>query len=226
MRTERRILDFDIENRPLSYWVVDRPTAEITSITSAWVGDHDSIEVLLLAPPCFHKGHEERCPEWPPGVIDQASMLLRFKERYDQADIVTGHYIRRHDLPIINGALYDWNLPLLDAKLTVDTKLDMFKKADIPATQEFLLELLDPQCPLGIPLEKYHMTQRMWREANRLTPAGVAFTKRRVSTDVHAHWHMREAMLEHSMLRGPRMWNPGGGHSEVTVGRLASGEAK
>lgn len=201
-----RILDFDIENRPLSYWQPDRPTAEITSIASMWVGEHDSIEVLLL------------------GEMTQAEMLARFVERYEQADIVTGHYILRHDLPIINAMLYEQHMPLLGSKLASDTKLHMFTKADMPATQEFLLEHLDPQCPLGITLEKYHMTQPMWREANRLTPEGLALTKRRVSTDVHAHSHMREAMLERGWLGRPHVWNPGGG--EVLTGRGISGEAK
>jgi hypothetical protein len=225
-RRPLRILDFDIENRPLSYWMPDRPTAQITSIASAWIGDHDSIDVLLLAPPCYHKGHEDVCPDWPKGMMGLPALLTRFVERYNQADMVTGHYIRKHDLPIINGALYDNSLPLLGPKLTSDTKLDMMKKADIPATQEFLLELLDPQCPIAIPLEKHHMSQRTWREANVLSRSGIESTRTRVSTDVHAHWHMRDAMLERGMLRAPRMWDPGGGFSEVSVGRNASGESK
>lgn len=185
-----RILDFDIENRPLSYWVPDRPTADITSIASMWVGDHESIEVLLL------------------GELTTEEMLERFVARYNEADIVTGHYITRHDLPIINGQLYDLDLPLLGPKMASDTKTHMaFKKADIPATQEFLLELLDPQCPLGIQLEKVHMTQRDWREANRLTPEGLEKTRRRVATDVHAHVHMRDSMLERGWLGAPKVWS-------------------
>lgn len=205
-----RILDFDIENRPLTYWVPDRPTAEITSIASLWIVNgqvqHDSIQVLAL------------------GEMTLPEMLSLFSERYREADLVTGHYIRRHDLPIINAMLYEMDMPLLDSKLTSDTKLDMFSKADLPATQEFLLEHLDPRCPLGIPLEKYHMTQPMWREANRLTPKGIALTKRRVSTDIHAHAHLRESMLSRGWLSGPRMWNSGGG--EVVGNRISIGEAK
>ena len=225
-RRQLRILDFDIENRPLSYWAPDMPTADITSIASAWRGDHDSMEVLLLAPPCWHKGHEESCPEMPPFLVSTREMLLRFKARYDEADMVTGHYIRKHDLPIINGALYDEGLPLLGPKLTSDTKLDMMKKADIPATQEFLLELLDPQCNIGIPLIKYHMSQRTWREANRLTRKGTEQTRIRVQNDVHAHEHMRDEMIRREMLRGPKMWNPGGGPSGVGTGRTESSESK
>jgi hypothetical protein len=203
-----RILDFDIENRPLTYWVPDMPTADITAIAWMWVGDHDTLTVRAL------------------GEVSQRTILEDFVEAYSQADIVTGHYIRRHDLPIINGALYEHDLPLLTPKMTSDTKLDMFKKADLPATQEFLLELLDPKCPLGITLEKYHMSQGMWREANRLTTDGIAETKRRVMSDVHAHSHMREAMLQRGWLRRPSVWYPGGGVSEVSIGRVQSGESK
>lgn len=185
-----KVLDFDIENRPLSYWVPDRPTADITAIASAWVGDHDSMEVLLL------------------GEVTTEEMLARFVERYNEADLVTGHYIRRHDLPIINGALYDMDLPLLSEKMVCDTKVDMFKKADVPATQEHLLDVLEPRCPIGIPIVKHHMSQKAWREANRLTTAGLEKTRVRVSTDVHAHEHLRDAMLMRGWLNAPRMWRP------------------
>ncbi len=205
-----RILDLDIENRPESYWVPDMPTARITAIASAWVGDHDSMRVDAIT---AGGGYEE---------YDR--MLLNFVERYNKADMVTGHYISRHDLPIINGALYDRGLPLLGSKLYCDTRTHMMKKGDLPATQEWLLELLDPQCPIGIPLVKYHMSQRMWRDANFLTPEGVKQTIVRVSTDVHAHEHMRQSMLDLGYLRAPQTWNPGGG--EVLAGRTATGEAK
>jgi hypothetical protein len=33
---------------------------------------------------------------------------------YNAADIVTGHYIKKFDLPILNGALFEHGLPLLD----------------------------------------------------------------------------------------------------------------
>lgn len=219
-----RILDFDIENRPLSYWQPDRPTADITSIAWMWAGDHDSLDCRLLAPYCYHKGHEEHCPDWPDKMVTQRQMLLDFSEVIAQADIVTGHYITRHDLPIINGALYEHDLPLLSSIRASDTKVHMFTKADVPATQEWLIEQLDPQCPLGITLEKFHMTQTMWREANRLTPTGVALTKHRVMSDVHAHSHMRDAMLERGWLGWPTIWSSGGG--DVIEGRVSTGESK
>ena len=197
-----RVLDFDIENRPLSYWQPDRPTAEITSIASCWTDDLGSVEVLLLAPPCIHCGGGW-CVEMGPSVMSQRDMLARFVERYNEADMVTGHYIRAHDLPIINGALIEQGMPTLTEKMTSDSKLDMVKKADIPATQEYLLE------QLGVPgMQKFHMSQTKWREANRLTPKGLQLTYDRVSSDIVGHIAMRAEMLKRGLLTGPRMWRP------------------
>lgn len=178
-----KILDFDIENRPLSYWA-DRPTAEITAIASCWTNDLGSMQVDLL------------------GELSLKEVLQRFVERYNEADIVTGHYIRRHDLPIINGALLEQGLPQLSSKVTCDTKEDMYKKGDIPASQEYLLALFN------LPIGKKHMTQVDWREANRLTERGLQETKERVESDVYGHMIMRAKMLELNLLKGPRPWKP------------------
>jgi hypothetical protein len=198
-----RILDFDIENRPLSYWIPDRPTAEITAIASCWTDDLSSMEVWLLT----------RDDDGPRDVME------RLLVRYAEADMVTGHYIRKHDLPIMNGALYEMDMPLLGPKLTCDTKLDMFVKADVPATQEFLLDTLDVRDVYGNPVRKYHMSQSDWREANRLTAAGVEKTRARVQSDVFGHIALRVAMLARGMLQAPRMWNPGGATAHATAGR-------
>ena len=195
-----RILDFDIENRPLSYWVPDMPTAEITAIASCWSDDLASMQVDLLRD------------------LSGVDILVRFCDRYNQADMVTGHYIRRHDLPIINAMLMENRLPLLGDKLTCDTKMDMMRKADLPATQEFLLETLDVRDVMGRPVRKFHMSQTDWREANRLTSAGLAKTRERVTSDVFAHMQLRLKMVELGMLRAPSVWHPGGG-SVPTPGR-------
>ena len=184
IRRGTRWLDFDIENRPLSYWVPDRPTAEITSIAWAWAAHPQRVECVLL------------------GRDNPRDMLERFVEVYNAADGVTGHYIKRHDLPIINGALMEMGLPTLGPKLTQDTKLDMVRKADIPATQEFLAEML------GVKAAKYHMTQTKWREANRLSPEGLALTEKRVTDDVRQHMKLRVAMLKAGLLKAPRVWRP------------------
>lgn len=178
-----KILSFDIENRPLSYWIPDRPTADITAIAWGWVGSR-KIRFAGL------------------GQDDQAVMLQAFVRDYNKADMVTGHYIRKHDLPIINGALIELGLPMLTEKMTQDTKLDLVRWKDIPASQEYLLDML------AIADRKVTMSQADWREANRLTPEGVALTKKRVVSDVRQHQKMRAALLERGLLKGPKVWRP------------------
>lgn len=195
-----RILHFDIENRPLSYWYDGNPTAEVTAIASCWADDPLSMEVTLLSIPCRHHGWA--CKDMQPYEMDGIGILKRFVRRYREADMVSGHYVRRHDLPIINGALMEHGMDLLGEKMVSDTKVDMPKKSDIPANQEYLLELFRLQ------EQKYHMSQVKWREANRLTPEGLAETYSRVSSDVRGHILLRQEMLKRGLLRRPRMWDP------------------
>jgi len=177
-----RILDFDIENRPLSYWVPDRPTAEITAIAACWVDDPSVMFCWLL------------------GRDDPKVMLENFARLYDEAGMVTGHYIKKHDLSIINGALIEYGLPALSPKLAQDTKLDLVKRGDLPASQENLADLM------GVKDRKLHMTQAMWREANRLTPDGLSLTEARVTADVRQHIKLRAALLRAGLLNPPRVW--------------------
>jgi len=183
-RFRLRILDFDIENRPLAYLGQGFTTAEVTAIAWGWMGDPKSITVRLL------------------GVHDPGAMLDDFRNVYDQADIVTGHFIRAHDLPIINAALMEAGLPLLDQKLTVDTKLDMVKRKDLSGSQENLAAMF------GLPEKKAHMSNTKWREANRLTPDGLKLTEQRAKSDVRQHMAMYKHMLERGMLKAPRVWRP------------------
>ena len=185
-----RVLDFDIENRPLSYWIPDRPTAEITSIAACWVGQPKTTQVWLLRPAMTNAEHRAQ----------MQVMLTGFKAMYDLADMVTGHYITRHDLPIINASLIEWGLPILEPKLAQDTKTQLVKFADIPKTQENLSDLM------GLFEKKVHMKQSMWREANRLTVEGLAATEKRVRGDVVQHQKLRKALIERGLLTPPKVW--------------------
>ena len=178
-----KILDFDIENRPLTYWFGDVTTAEITAIAASW-SHQKTVKVWLLP----HTSHEQ--------------MLTEFVQMYDEADMVTGHYIRRHDLPTINSALLLNGMSPLGSKLTCDTKEDLVRKRSLPASQEALADLL------GIPLGKPGMSQAMWREANRLTEAGLKLVKERVVGDVRQHKQLREALVAAGLLHTPKVWHP------------------
>lgn len=178
-----RILDFDIENRPLSYLGMDFTTAEITAIGAQFTDE-----------PAGYV--------WALGEDTAEDMLLGFKVLYDAADIVTGHYIKHHDLPIINGALLELGLPGLGAKLVTDTKVDLKIFKGISKSQESLGGMF------GLIAPKVQMDQTKWRAANRLTPEGIALTKERVLGDVIQHMELRVALIEAGVLRTPEIWKP------------------
>lgn len=176
----RRVLDFDIENRPLSYLGQDFTTAEITAIAASF-GPREPMHCWLL------------------GIHEPVEILEEFRALYDQADMVTGHYIRNHDLPIINGAMLEYGLKPLGPKLTSDTKNDLVASKGVSRSQESISEML------GIELPKIGMSQGMWRSANRLERLDL--TERRVTGDVRQHQAMRAKLLELEMLKPPKLWS-------------------
>ncbi len=178
-----KVLDFDIENRPLSYWYDGNCTAEVTAIAWSWIGS-DEVECVLL------------------GELSVRQMLEKFLLVYDKADMVTGHYIRRHDLPIINGALMELKMPTLTAKLSHDTKNDLIKRDGLSMSQESLSAMY------GLDSAKHHMTQQAWRDANRLTPEGLKLTRKRVKDDVVQHKELYATLKKHNVLKPPRVWRP------------------
>lgn len=137
------------------------------------------------------------------GVDTAEEMLEDIYDRICRADLVTGHFIRRHDLPKINGALLEYGMFPLPEKLTCDTKLDLMKHGgEISASQENLCQMF------GIKAPKAHMSNSMWREANRLTPAGLKLTAERAMGDVLQHMALRKELLKRDLLAPPRMWRP------------------
>jgi len=177
------ILDFDIENRPLSYLGNDFTTGEITAIAWQWTSAHKPTWVALG----FHKPQE---------------MIQYFLDFYNRADVVTGHYILKHDLPAINAMCLEYGFPPLGEKLVSDTKIHLKNHKLVSASQESLAAML------GDPFPKVHMTQQDWREANRLTPSGIAATIKRVTGDVKQHMWLRAKLVELDMLKPPVFWRP------------------
>lgn len=182
-----RILDFDIENRPLTYGGMDFTFADITAIAAGWVGQR-KVHAWFV--------------RYDEDGSSQREMLTGFLDLYNQADIVTGHYVRGHDLPHINAGLMEHRLGVLGKKLVSDTKVDLMKRKGISASQESLSDML------GVRATKYHMTQDKWRSANRLRPIGIAEARRRVVGDIRQHKLMRLEMLADGILRPPSIWTP------------------
>lgn len=182
-----RILDFDLENRPLSYLGQDFTTGDITAIAWSWADEQDVH--------CRLQTKDDRT---------RARMMKAFVKAYDAADMVTGHFIRGYDLPVINGALMELGMRPLSDKLTCDTKGDLKKRKYISASQENLGAMLGLEAP------KVTMNTPLWREANRLTPRGIELTRERCVGDVIQHKQLRLRMLELGMLTGPKVWRGGG----------------
>ena len=180
-----RVLDFDIENRPLSYLGSDFTTAEVTAIAWAWDGPNEPVTVCLL------------------GEESLADILDKFVEEYNFADLVTGHYIRGHDLPMINGALMEFGLPALQDKLVCDTKIDLLRSKGISLSQESLGAMFH------LDHDKVQMNQFKWRAANRLTPEGLAYVRERVAGDVRQHIALRKELLARGYLGPARVWKSG-----------------
>ncbi len=185
---ERIIVDFDIEMRPLGWYGGDFVHTEPTAIGYLYLngpkaGQRDAL-VLTKA-----KGSME-------------SMLRKFRMVYDEADMLTGHYIRGFDLPRLQAAYIEFEEELLGPKLTHDTKLDLIRFSGMSKSQMNIGSLFHTEAP------KVNMTMGDWRDANRLTPTGIDKTIGRVLGDVEQHSEMRRAMLDAGILGPPKMWYP------------------
>ena len=189
--TGLRILDFDVECRPIAWYGGEFVTKQPTGIAWKFIGEPGRPTVAVIG-----ESYDTR------RVLDEErAMLELFREAFDAADLVTGHYIRGHDLPTLIGALLRLGLPLLGSKLTQDTKLDLMQTSGMSQSQENLgamFELNHPKIP---------MDTALWGEANMLLPEGIAATRRRVVGDVEQHIELRERLLELEVLGPPRMWN-------------------
>lgn len=181
--TAPRLLDFDFENRPLSYLGGDFTTPEIT--VAAWK--------MLPRGDLF-------CVWQPEHTV--RDMLLAFVNAYDEADIVTGHNIIRHDLRLANAMLLELGLSPLGPKLVSDTYAHLKKRSPGFASQENLAAMLGVRAP------KVRMSSHAWRDANRMTPEAVIRATDRAVGDVKQHIQLRARLLELGWLHGPRRWQP------------------
>lgn len=187
---QMRVLDFDVEARPLHWISGDYVSKEITALAWAWCDTPEAVTCYLL------------------GEHDPVFMLKAFCAEYAKADMVTGHYIRGYDLPMVNGALTEYGLPVLGDKLSQDTKIDLVRRAGLSGSQENIGAMLHLHHP------KVKMDQAKWRDANRLTAAGRALARERVTGDVRQHIEMRARLLELGYLGNPKLWKSGSAEVE------------
>lgn len=188
-----RILDFDCECRPMAYYGGDFCTKEITAIAWKFTGDN-RVRHWLLSPSETWVEHQEK----------KRRGLEKFLKSYRDADIVTGHYIRGFDLPLINAACIDLKLPPLPAKHAHDTKGDLIRMGGISKSQENLAAHFDE-----LTHSKETMNTALWERANSLVTEGRRESKRRVVGDVVQHEEFRKVLLDRGALMPPKQWTAG-----------------
>lgn len=189
---DARVLHFDCECRPMAWYGGDFVTKQPTAISWKFLGERTDPYVAFIG-----SSHE------PDNLDDEETEMIElFRFAYDQADIVTGHYIRGFDLPLLDGACMRLDLPLLGEKITSDTKLDFAKAQGISKSQENLGEMFDLEHP------KIPMGTAKWFESNKLTTKGIEYTIERVVGDVLQHIDLRNEMLDRRLLRAPVVWSP------------------
>ena len=183
------VLDFDIETRRVGFHSAGRfapDGCEPVIIAAAFEGDE---------PEVFGLGTRWR-------EKDARRIATRFRELYDCADIVTGHYITKFDLPILNGAMLEWGLPPLGRKVVLDTKTHLVDIQGMSKSQENLSALLDLEA------SKFHMNDQWWRQVARLTPEGLQLAETRVYDDVLQHQQLVEALNADGWLKPAELWRP------------------
>jgi DNA polymerase elongation subunit (family B) len=179
-----RILDFDTECRPLHYseW---RDESQITALAWGWV-DEPRVHHRLLAQ----------------DLSNEREILAQFLEVYREADMVTGHYLVRHDLPLINDHCMRFGWGLLQPKRVQDTKTLLPRVKGLGLSQENLGTLYE------LDKKKHRMNGRRWAMANTLTAEGMEEARKRVVADVRQHKELRRVLLDHGYLKVPKTWTP------------------
>lgn len=195
---EQRVLDFDLECRPIAWYGGDWVTKQPTAIAWKFVGEDGPVQCANIGDSLDSRNVYD----------EEVEMLEAFRWAYDQADVVTGHFIRGFDLPLINGRLMRHGRPMLAPKLAQDTKGDLATAHGMSKSQENLGAMFETAHP------KVGMNTTLWEDANVLLPSGIAATRKRVIGDVEQHIELRAAMLDGGYLAAPRLWSPIGAVSE------------
>lgn len=185
----RKTLTFDIETRLVGFHKGGRFAPDgCEPIAMAWMLPGESATVMSLK------------PTWT--KTDMLAMLKAFRRAYDAADMVTGHYVLKFDLPVLNGAMLEFGLEPLAPKLVSDTKVHLFRRAAVSASQENLALMR------RLEEDKVRMADMDWREAARLTRPGIRKARNRVVMDVRQHYALRQSLIAGGYLRTPTVFRP------------------
>lgn len=181
-----RVLHFDIETRRVGFF-------------TSGPFSPDGCEPIALA---VSWADSKQVDTWIVGKVTLPDLLKAWVEVYAEATVVTGHYVLKFDLPVLQGALMEAGMPPLGPKKVSDTKQHLLKRGGLSASQENLSEMY------RLEASKFHMNDTRWRNAARMKPDGLALAKQRVIGDVRQHKLLRAKLLERGWLREPKVWTP------------------
>jgi DNA polymerase elongation subunit (family B) len=116
-----------------------------------------------------------------------------------EADMVTGHNIRRFDLPVIQAEVMRLGLPSLEPVLAQDT-IKLRTSKGFKKGQDVLGRLY------RIADEKLSLDWQAWQDA--YDEDGWQTIRDRAESDVAMHKQLRSALLELDYLKEPRRWSP------------------
>ncbi len=180
-----RILDFDTESLAAGFADPEWVPQKITCCAWSWVGE-DEIHVRA----CGFRGFFQDAP--------RARMMRPFLAAVREADMLTGHNIKRHDLRVINAECMRLGFDPLPPLLLQDT-MRLPPSKGFKKGQDNLSELLE------VPAEKMTLSWQGWDKA--YSEEGWPMVKERCRSDVAQNKLLRVALLERGWLGDPVRWN-------------------
>lgn len=180
----KRILDFDIETLAAGYadpaWVPDK----ITCISASWIGE-DEVFTWMTG----QRGYWSRKA--------RARKVLRpFYELLSEAEMVTGHNIRRFDLRVFNAEAMRCGVEPVRQILVEDTMAILRSKGFKKGLDNIAVEL---GCG-----GKRALSWSEWDKAYE-DPSWTV-VKERCESDVRLHKRVREEMRSRGWLKPPTLW--------------------
>ena len=184
----QKILDFDMESVAAGFADPNWVPQKISCIAWSWVGSED-VFVLTCGD---SRGFYERS-------YKRKEMLINFLPQFLEADVVRGHNLIRHDLPLLNTECMRLGLDILPPKRVHDS-MRIIKTKGFKKGQDNLCALLNTY------EQKLSLNWQEWDDA--YCEEGWPTVKRRAKSDVLAHKELYTKMEERGWLKAPTMWRP------------------
>lgn len=173
-----KLLCYDIENKPGTYGPGDFTHGKVTAIAAQFIGDGEMRSWVMRR---SSRAQVRRAAE-------------SFRKLWEEADIVVGHNIRRHDKKLLDGFYTTLDLPVLPRRRAIDTYLDQPKMAGLSRSLENLC------ARWGCPERKIHMPEHAWEFAYDGVPEYVDLMRERCESDVRINIWLYHELLRRRLL--------------------------